>query len=116
MKRRLRFRDLVALGVVRDRVTLKNWIRDRGFPLGQLTGPNSRTWGEDEVQDYVATRPVEPKAAPPTKKPRGRPRKIAVERLAETQTTEFLLKRKRRPIGGASHFHRLHRSVKTPLM
>ena len=47
---RLRFRDLLALGIVRNRPTLRNWIRDRGFPAGQLTGPNSRTWAEADVQ------------------------------------------------------------------
>ena len=49
MRKRLRYADLKALGVVTNRVTLGNWIRDRGFPPGQLTGPNSRTWDEAEV-------------------------------------------------------------------
>jgi predicted DNA-binding transcriptional regulator AlpA len=75
MRKRLRYRDLVALGVIRNRPTLKNWIRDRGFPPGQLTGPNSRTWGEDEVQDWLDNRPTAPKAAPVVKGRRGRPRK-----------------------------------------
>lgn len=39
MQRRLRFRDLLSLGIVQNRVTLTNWIRKRGFPSGQLTGP-----------------------------------------------------------------------------
>ena len=77
MRKRLRYRDLAALGVVNNRVTLANWIRDRGFPPGQLTGPNSRTWGEDEVEAWLDARPVEPKAVPPAKRPRGRPRKAA---------------------------------------
>jgi predicted DNA-binding transcriptional regulator AlpA len=73
--RRLRCRDLVALGIVTNRVTLGNWIRDRGFPPGQLTGPNSRTWTEDEVQAWLDSRPSAPKPAPSAKKPRGRARK-----------------------------------------
>ena len=40
MRRRLRYADLLALGIVNNRPTLQNWIRDRGFPRGQLTGPN----------------------------------------------------------------------------
>jgi hypothetical protein len=72
MRKRLRFRDLVAHGIVGNRVTLSHWIRRYGFPPGQLTGPNSRTWGEDEVQDWIATRPVGPKAGSPQ---RGRPPK-----------------------------------------
>jgi predicted DNA-binding transcriptional regulator AlpA len=72
MRKRLRFRDLVALGVVTNRMTLKNWIRDLAFPPGQLTGPHSRTWGESEVEAWVASRPVEPKPGSPR---RGRPPK-----------------------------------------
>jgi len=67
LRKRLRYRDLLALGIVRNRVTLKNWIRDRGFPPGQLTGPNSRTWDEGEVADYLANRPTAPKPAPQPK-------------------------------------------------
>ena len=58
MHKRLRFRDLKELGVVRNRPTLRNWIKDRGFPPGQLTGPNSRTWGEAEVQAWLDRRPT----------------------------------------------------------
>jgi hypothetical protein len=79
MQRRLRYRDLVDRGVVNNRVTLQNWIRDRGFPPGQLTGPNTRTWGEDEVEAYLGNRPTAPKPVHPLKpgKRRGRPRKTA---------------------------------------
>jgi hypothetical protein len=64
MRKRLRFRDLQERGVVRNRVTLANWMRDRGFPQGQLTGPNTRTWSEDEVEEWVDNRPTAPKPAP----------------------------------------------------
>ena len=79
MRKRLRYRDLVERGVVRNRPTLQNWIRDRGFPPGQLTGPNTRTWGEDEVQEYLDSRPSAPKPAPPIgeSKRRGRPPRSA---------------------------------------
>ena len=75
LSRRLRYRDLKERGIVstteQPSIT-KN--RDRGFPPGQLTGPNSRTWGEDEIEGYLASRPVEPKSAIPLKKgQRGRP-------------------------------------------
>jgi hypothetical protein len=73
--KRLRYADFVALGIVTNRVTLKNWIRDHGFPPGQLTGPNSRTWGEGEVLVWLDGRPVEPKPAPKVKGRRGRPPK-----------------------------------------
>jgi hypothetical protein len=72
MQKRLRYADLERLGIVNNRVTLQNWIRDRGFPAGQLTGPNSRTWGEDEVQVWLDSRPTALKRTPKTK---GRHRK-----------------------------------------
>jgi hypothetical protein len=78
MRKRLRYRDLVADGIVRNRPTLRNWIKKRGFPPGQLTGPNSRTWAEDEVEEWLASRPTGPKAGPIFKSRRpGRPRKSA---------------------------------------
>ena len=47
-------------------------------PPGQLTGPNSRTWGEDgHVQAWLDSRPVEPKSTPQPKRRPGRPRKAA---------------------------------------
>jgi predicted DNA-binding transcriptional regulator AlpA len=75
MRKRLRYRDLRALGIVDNRPTLRQWILKRGFPRGQLTGPNVRTWGEDEIERWIASRPTGPKAAPIIKPRRGRPRK-----------------------------------------
>jgi hypothetical protein len=79
MGKRLRFGDLKARGIVNNRPTLRNWIRDRGFPPGQLTGPNTRTWDEDtEINPWLANRPTDLKPAPPPPGPgkrRGRPPK-----------------------------------------
>ena len=80
---RLRYRDLVARGIVNNRTTLSNWIKGKGlkpdqkpFPLGQLTGPNTRTWDEEtEVNPWLETRPTKPKPAPKVKGRVGRPRK-----------------------------------------
>jgi predicted DNA-binding transcriptional regulator AlpA len=82
VRKRLRYADLRALGVVTNRVTLNNWIRDLGFPRGQLTGPNSRTWGEDEVQAWIAKRPTAPKPTPQLQRRPGRPRKAEREHNA----------------------------------
>ncbi len=73
MGKRLRFSDLRERGIVRNRVTLRNWQKKYGFPLGQLIGPNSRAWTEAEVEKWLADRPTEPKQGTP--KSRGRPRK-----------------------------------------
>jgi predicted DNA-binding transcriptional regulator AlpA len=72
MRKRLRFAHLLALGIVNNRVTLRNWIRNLGFPPGQLTGPNSRSWAEDEIEAWLAARPTAPKPPPKVKRRRGR--------------------------------------------
>jgi hypothetical protein len=75
VERRLRFPDLVALGLFNNRPQLSKAIKDYGFPRGQLTTPNCRTWGEDsEVKPWIASRPTAPKRVP---KSPGRPRKAA---------------------------------------
>ena len=81
MRKRLRYADLLELGIVTNRVTLSNWIRHRDFPTGQLTGPNSRTWDEGEVTRWLANRPTAQKPVPQSK---GRPRKG--ERMATATT------------------------------
>jgi predicted DNA-binding transcriptional regulator AlpA len=81
---RLSFRDLRERGVVKNRSTLRNWILRRGFPQGQMTGPNTRTWTAEEIQEYLDSRPTEPKKALPAKRPRGRPRKVRAQESANT--------------------------------
>jgi hypothetical protein len=79
MGKRLRFGDLKARGIVKNRVTLRNWILKQNFPPGQLTGPNTRTWDEEaEINPWLASRPTDLKPAPPPPGPgkrRGRPPK-----------------------------------------
>jgi predicted DNA-binding transcriptional regulator AlpA len=72
MQKRLRFRDLLERRIVNNRQTLRNWVRDHGFPPGQLTGPNSRTWGEDDVEAWLAARPTAPRPSPNPSSRRGR--------------------------------------------
>lgn len=63
MQRLLRYDDLVARGIVRNRVTLSNWIKKQGFPTGQMIGPNTRAYPEIEVEAWLASRPKEREAA-----------------------------------------------------
>jgi predicted DNA-binding transcriptional regulator AlpA len=56
MERLLSFKDLQALGIVGNRVTLMRWIRRRGFPTGALIGENSRRWSETEVKAWLDAR------------------------------------------------------------
>lgn len=64
----LRFRDLQERGIVNNRVTLKGWIDKGLFPEGRRTGPNTRTWTDQEVADYLTSCPIERKPAPPRRK------------------------------------------------
>jgi predicted DNA-binding transcriptional regulator AlpA len=84
MRKRLRYADLERLGIVNNRVTLSVWIRQRGFPVGQLTGPNSRTWDEGEVQAWLDSRPTAMKPMPKPTGRRGRPRKTERETVTTT--------------------------------
>ena len=53
----LRFSDLKSRNIVRNSPTLLRWIDKHGFPPGRYIGPNSRTWTEEEVEQYLASRP-----------------------------------------------------------
>jgi predicted DNA-binding transcriptional regulator AlpA len=57
----LRYPDLVELGIVRSRMTLKRLVDEHQFPSGRLITPNSRAWTDDEVSAWIANRPTERK-------------------------------------------------------
>ena len=79
MTKLLRFRDIQERGIARSWAQLKN-LQKRGFPTGRMIGPNTRVWTEDEIGDWLASRPI---AGPPprgaAKAGRGRPRKAAAQ-------------------------------------
>jgi predicted DNA-binding transcriptional regulator AlpA len=56
--RLLRYRHLKERHVVENWAQLQRLIKQQGFPAGRLLGPNTRVWTEDEVVDWVSTRPV----------------------------------------------------------
>jgi hypothetical protein len=68
----LRFSDLVARGILKNRVTLASWVLKHGFPPGRLIGPNTRAWTEDEIEAYLASRPAAPKPTSLTRDRRGK--------------------------------------------
>ena len=50
---RLRFhRQVHRLHSVNNRTTLSRWIRDYGFPPGDLIGPNTRAWTDEEIETW----------------------------------------------------------------
>jgi predicted DNA-binding transcriptional regulator AlpA len=56
----VRFRDLKKRGLVDSWPQLKNLIDNCNFPPGRLISPQVRTWDEQEIADWYASRPVEP--------------------------------------------------------
>jgi predicted DNA-binding transcriptional regulator AlpA len=55
----LRFRNLVDRGLFKNRQELRRLQETQGFPRGRLLGPNTRIWTEEEINTYVASRPVQ---------------------------------------------------------
>jgi hypothetical protein len=82
--RRLRFSDFVERGLFTNRVTLKNRIKNDGFPSGELTGRNERTWDEGEVEAYYANRPKGLKWVPF----KGRPRPVGAGRKRKAKPVD----------------------------
>jgi predicted DNA-binding transcriptional regulator AlpA len=57
LARYVRFRDLVAAGIVYNWPTLLRLIDREGFPVGIWLGSNTRAWRLDEVEAWLANRP-----------------------------------------------------------
>jgi hypothetical protein len=56
----LRFCDLQDHGLVQSHAGLRHLQVHENFPLGRLLGPSSRVWTTDEVNAWLASRPLEP--------------------------------------------------------
>jgi predicted DNA-binding transcriptional regulator AlpA len=57
--RLLRFKDLLAKGIVLSHAGLRHLQLHEGFPLGRLLGPSTRVWSETEIAEWLANRPIE---------------------------------------------------------
>ena len=55
----LRFADLVERGIVNSWPQLKRLQQLHTFPLGKMLSPNIRAWTEQEIDEWIASRPVE---------------------------------------------------------
>ena len=60
----LRFRDIKARQIADSWSQLKNLQEKFGFPTGRLIGPHTRAWTENEIADWLASRPTEKLATP----------------------------------------------------
>ena len=56
--RLLRVRDLKDRGIIYNWTTLHRWIANGQFPPGRYLGPNTRVWTEDEIAEWLASRPT----------------------------------------------------------
>jgi len=59
MTKFLRFHDLVAMGILTNRMTLKRWIDDRGFPRPVKLGVNTAAYPAHEVEAWLNARAAE---------------------------------------------------------
>ena len=58
MTKLLRFTDLKERRIVSNWQTLLRWIEREGFPPGRNLGANTRVWTEDEIEKWLAERPM----------------------------------------------------------
>lgn len=85
----LRFRDLQQRNIINSWAMLKRRVANDRFPPGRLIGSN-RVWTDEEIDEWVKSWPIGGQiglrgvAADPTKRGRGRPRKV----VAETQAAK----------------------------
>lgn len=63
------FDDLKRRGIVNNRTQLARLIRDHGFPVGILIGPNSRRWPESSLKPWLDARPAAVERARGRQKP-----------------------------------------------
>jgi hypothetical protein len=59
-----RFPDLKQRNIVKSWTQLKRLQQHFNFPKGRMVGPNTRAWTEQEIDEWVASRPVD---GPPTR-------------------------------------------------
>ena len=78
----LRFGDLRARRIVNNWASLRNRIQRDGFPRGRMIGPNACAWTEEEINDWVMSRPSAGPAARGAAKVKAE-RKRAGEAAAE---------------------------------
>jgi hypothetical protein len=58
MRKVIRFRHLKERGIVDNWPQVKRLVEQQGFPPGRYLGANTRVWLEDEIDDWLDTRPT----------------------------------------------------------
>ena len=57
--RLLRLKDLQERGIAMTHQAVRHMQLHEDFPLGRLLGPGTRVWTVQEINDWLATRPIE---------------------------------------------------------
>jgi hypothetical protein len=78
-----RFRNLKERNIVQSWPALKDLIDNEDFPPGRKLSPNIRAWTEDEVIEWLDSRPTEPSTSL-----RGAVARIAAEKAASRTDPE----------------------------
>jgi predicted DNA-binding transcriptional regulator AlpA len=52
-----RYKELKALGIIQNWTTLLRLIANGDFPPGKQISPNGRAWTEDEIAEWLESRP-----------------------------------------------------------
>jgi predicted DNA-binding transcriptional regulator AlpA len=81
LPRFIRFEHLHAAGITDNRAHLKLLLDDEGFPPGRMLSPNMRVWTVDEVEAWLAARPIAKKLTP-TPRPRAKAEQTAEQELS----------------------------------
>ncbi len=55
----LRFSDLVQLGIVNNRMTLRRWVKKGAFPAPFRISPKRLAWRAPEVEKFLEERQLE---------------------------------------------------------
>ena len=55
----LRLKDLQERGIAMTHQAVRHMQLHEDFPLGRLLGPGTRVWTVQEINDWLATRPIE---------------------------------------------------------
>lgn len=75
--------DLSERQISADSRQTRYLISHHNFPPGRMLSPQIRGWTEQEVSEWLATRPVKSRCnIPESKRPRGRPRREAAPATA----------------------------------
>jgi predicted DNA-binding transcriptional regulator AlpA len=56
----LRLKNLEERGIAKTHQAVRHMQTHHGFPVGRLLGPGTRVWTEDEINEWLASRPTEP--------------------------------------------------------